>query len=57
MYQYPLRLKESPDDDATLTMQRYSLHEMEKIVDREKKRIELLVGKFLTSGFNLWTEQ
>ena len=30
---------------------------MQKIVDHEKRRIEQLVGKFLTSGFNLWTEQ
>jgi len=30
---------------------------MEKVVDRVKKKIEMLIGKFLTSGFNLWTEQ
>lgn len=57
MYQYPLRIKENEDDDVNLTMKKYSLHEMEKVVDREKKKIEMLIGKFLHSGFNLWTEQ
>ena len=56
MYQYPLRIKEHPDDDETKTMQNYSLFEMEKCVDRERKKIEMLIGKFLHSGFNLWTE-
>lgn len=57
MYQYPLRIRENEEDDGTLTMENYNLFEMEKIVDREKKKIEMLIGKFLTSGFNLWTEQ
>jgi len=31
--------------------------EIGKVVDREKKRIELMIGKFIYSGFNLWTTQ
>ena len=30
---------------------------MEKIVNKNDKRIELLVGKFFQSGFNIWTTQ
>ena len=30
---------------------------MQKIIDKEKRKVEMLIGKFLTSGFNLWTEQ
>jgi hypothetical protein len=29
--------------------------EVSKVVDRETKRIELLIGKFIYSGFNIWT--
>jgi hypothetical protein len=27
------------------------------VVEKEKSRIELLTGKFIYSGFNLWTTQ
>ena len=30
---------------------------MGKIMDREKNRIELLIGKYIYSGFNVWTTQ
>ena len=26
-------------------------------MDREKRRIELLIGKYIYSGFNVWTTQ
>ena len=31
--------------------------EVSKVVEKEKSRIELLLGKFIYSGFNLWTTQ
>ena len=35
----------------------YSVHEVEKVVDREKKKIEMCIGQFFTSGYNIWTQQ
>ena len=55
MFQYPLRIRddiEDPNSEYKCTQ-----YEMEKVVDRERKRIEMLVGKYIHSGFNLWTEQ
>lgn len=31
--------------------------ELAKIVDRETKKLELMLGKFIYSGFNIWTTQ
>jgi hypothetical protein len=31
--------------------------EVGKVVDRERNRIEMLVGKHIYSGFNIWTMQ
>ena len=67
MYQYPLRL-EGPMDNGS--GDRYfkdgveiqnceipcTIFEMKKIVEAEWRKIEMLVGKFLFSGFNVWTE-
>ena len=33
-----------------------TIFEMKKIVEAEWRKIEMLVGKFLFSGFNVWTE-
>ena len=30
---------------------------MGKIMDREKSRIEMLIGKYIYSGYNVWTTQ
>lgn len=30
---------------------------MQRIVQQKQKTIQKLVGKFLTSGFNIWTEK
>lgn len=58
MYQYPLRLaQDAHKDDSPGDGPQCSLFEMQKIVEQEKRKIEMLIGKFLTSGFNLWTEQ
>lgn len=38
-------------------MHQYTIDEITKVVDRESKRIEMLVGKFIHSGFNIWTTQ
>ena len=66
MYQYPLRLERSisnkfGEDAASTYLSETNelpctLFEMQKVVDRNKKKIEMLIGKFLFSGFNIWTE-
>jgi len=55
MFQYPLRIRDDVDDPQS--EYKCTQFEMDKVVDREKKRIEMLVGKYIHSGFNLWTEQ
>ena len=46
---------------ADLTQQRdenqFSVFEMGKIMDREQRRIEMMIGKFIYSGYNIWTTQ
>lgn len=29
--------------------------DMEKVISRENQKIELIFGKFISSGFNIWT--
>ena len=31
--------------------------EVQKVVERERSRIELMAGNFIYSGYNLWTPQ
>ena len=58
IYQYPLNLfpGEATDmeDDGNY---KFTPLEVSKVVDKEKSRIELLTGKFIYSGFNMWTTQ
>jgi len=57
MYQYPLRLSHDDlEDDSPNNGPNCTLYEMQKIIEKEKRKVEMLIGKFLTSGFNLWTE-
>ena len=58
LYQYPISIKDEEDDDAnsdSIDVHKYTMDEMTKVVDREQKKIECLVGKFIHSGFNIWT--
>lgn len=61
IYQYPLNLfqGEEPDDvnDNDLSTYKFTPLEVEKVVEREKARIEMLIGKYIYSGFNIWTTQ
>lgn len=54
MYQYPINIEDDPEFPSSLKINAF---EMEKIVNKNDKRIELLVGKFFQSGFNIWTAQ
>jgi len=42
------------EDDANY---KFTPLEVQKVVEKEKSRIELLAGKFIYSGFNLWVTQ
>ena len=58
VYQYPIGLFESLDTDTLMESQAFTTTDVEKIVERERSRIELLVGKdFIFRGFNIWTRQ
>lgn len=58
IYQYALILfpgeAEELVDDSSY---KYTPFEVQKVIEREKSRIELLTGQFIHSGFNLWTTQ
>jgi hypothetical protein len=51
IYQYAISLIEDPECDAPPP----TPFELAKIIDRETRKIETLIGKFLYSGFNIWT--
>lgn len=52
IFQYPVSI-ESPDgNDETL---KYSTFDIGKIVDRLSKKLEVVLGKYIHSGFNIWT--
>lgn len=53
IYQYAIGLIE----DAECNAPPPTPFELGKIMDRETKKIETLVGKFLYSGYNIWTTQ
>lgn len=60
IYQYPLLLfhgepKEFTEDDNSLY--KFTPLEVGKVMEKEKANIELLLGKFIYSGFSLWTFQ
>ena len=60
IYQYPLNLfsgEEEPVDDNDISTYKFTPLEVGKVVEREKNRIEMLVGKYIYSGFNIWTTQ
>jgi hypothetical protein len=58
VYQYPMNLfPGEPEDIVDDGNSSYQPQDVGKVVDREKSRIELLCGKFVYSGFNLWTLQ
>jgi len=59
IYQYPLILfqGEEPDDINNVSTYAFTPLEVEKVVRREEARIEMLIGKYIFSGFNIWTTQ
>jgi len=58
IFQYPINLfsGEAPDEEGD-SFYKFTPLELGKVVERERSRIELLVGKFIYSGFNIWTTQ
>jgi hypothetical protein len=60
IYQYPLNLFQGLDAEEQEDMAsnyQFTPLEVGKVVERERQRIELLIGKFIYSGFNIWTTQ
>lgn len=54
-YQYPITIH-SDDADGKDTYD-YSPFEVQKIVRRAQKKIDMMIGQFLHWGFNIWTNQ
>ena len=57
LFQYPIRINEEQVNSDQMDIHKYTLDEITKVVDCVSKKIELLVGKFIHSGFNIWTTQ
>ena len=55
LFQYPIRIYEEGDNANHDNVHKYSVDEMTKVVDYCGKKIEMLVGKYFHSGFNIWT--
>jgi hypothetical protein len=53
IYQYAIALIEESECDVPQP----TPFELGKIVERETRKIETLIGKFLFSGYNIWTTQ
>lgn len=57
LFQYPLRIQEEIEMSGNDNAHTYTIDEITKAVDYCKTKIELLVGKFIHSGQNIWTTQ
>lgn len=60
IHQYPISIFNGSVDAQTVqntSAYEYNSFEIGKVIDRETKRIELMIGKFIHSGFNIWTTQ
>ena len=53
IYQYAIAIVDESDIDGP----QVTPFELAKIVDRETRKIESLIGKFIYSGYNIWTTQ
>ena len=54
MFQYPMSIESTDEQDETL---KYSTMELEKIVGRLHRKLEVVLGKYFHSGRNVWTPQ
>jgi hypothetical protein len=54
IYQYPISVETPDQKDETM---KYTPFEIGKIVDRQSKKLEVVLGKYMHSGFNIWTTQ
>lgn len=57
IYQYPINLDGKEGDHKAAGDYIYSVLDVGKVVDRNTAKLELLIGKFIYSGYNIWTTQ
>ena len=57
LFQYPVRIHEEDEMADQDNVHKFSVDEITRVVDYCQKKIELLVGKFIHSGLNIWTTQ
>jgi len=56
-FQYPIKINEEGENADQDDVHKYTIDEMTRAVDSCQKKIELLVGKYIHSGYNIWTTQ
>ena len=57
IFQYPISIEECDDSTNHGSAPPVTPFELAKVVDSNTKKIELLIGKFIYSGYNIWTTQ
>jgi hypothetical protein len=51
IFQYPVKIENADGQDETF---KFTPFEVGKIVDRLSKKLEMVIGKYIHSGFNIW---
>ena len=57
IFQYPIGIEEGEEANKPGAAPPVTPFELAKVVDSNTKKIELLIGKFIYSGYNIWTTQ
>ena len=52
-----MRIFEEDEQANQIDVHKYTVDEITKVVDFSQKKIEMCMGKFIHSGFNIWTQQ
>lgn len=56
IFQYPISIVEIGEEEAdSQNAPPITPFELAKVVDMNNRKIELLIGKYIYSGFNIWT--
>ena len=51
IFQYPVKIENADEQDETY---KFTGFEVGKIVDRLHRKLEMVLGKYIHSGFNIW---
>ena len=55
IFQYPISIVEIGGEEGCDNAPPITPFELAKVVDMNNRKIELLIGKYIYSGYNIWT--